>query len=288
MPSLAQINHYRTKPWGWALRLIILLACCGFIYTEVQGRWTFSWSVMSDQWPVIGCVLLLMPVNWALEVARWKISLDTIQSTSWSAASRQVLGGLALNWVVPFTGGDLVARLLPSENKKQTALLIYYNRMVMLLITVLFGAYGVYRYSAHLLAERLWVFGVLGGCLVVFGFLLRKLLRVDAVSGTFIFRLLGFSFLRYAVFVVQFVILLAAFVPTLSFGWILAGVGWVFFFRSVVPSLFGNLGVREASALIFFEPLLSEPSIVLIPSVLIWIINTVVPSGAGLVYLLKK
>ncbi|MCP4460549.1 MAG: hypothetical protein GY816_21385 [Cytophagales bacterium] len=89
------------------------------------------------------------------------------------------------------------------------------------------------------------------------------------------------------IFTIQFIVLFYAFIPDVSLLVILAGVGWTFFFRSVIPSLFGNLGVREVGALVFFESFVSEPSLILISSLLIWLINTVAPSVLGLYYVLK-
>ena len=95
------------------------------------------------------------------------------------------------------------------------------------------------------------------------------------------------SIFRYLIFTVQFVLLFYAFIPEVNLVVIIAGVGWTFFFRSVIPSLLGNMGVREVGALVFFERYVSEPSLILIPSLLIWLINAVSPSVFGLYYNLR-
>jgi hypothetical protein len=159
----------------------------------------------------------------------------------------------------------------------------------MLGITLVFGGYGVFRYSTAVFLDRLWVLVLAVGLLAIVGWLLtlflkgrRVVIQRDVLGG-----LLVLSMLRYAVFTFQFYVLLSAFNPALSFSLLVAGVGWIFLFRSVVPSLFGNLGVREAGALLFFEAHVPDMMLVLVPSLLIWLINTVAPSVLGLYFLLK-
>jgi len=125
--------------------------------------------------------------------------------------------------------------------------------------------------------------------IATFGWLVRVFLkgREQLIGMALFSKLLGLSVIRFAVFFFQFYVLLAAFNPALTMHLILAGVGWVFLFRSVVPSLFGNLGVREAGALLFFEAHVSDMMLILVPSLLIWLINTVAPSVLGLYFLLK-
>lgn len=288
MSALLQINDKARNTIGWIVRLLILGGCVWFISRSVEEKWTFDLRFSADQWQVIVLVFLLAFVNWGLEVWRWKFSLDKIEKTGWREASRQVFGGLALNWIVPFTGGDLLARLTRNKDRKQVGMLIYHNRAVMLMLTIIFGMFGVYRYSAELFASNVWFVCLFLAGIFLIGYLGRKfILGVEKVGGQWLIWLSMISILRYVVFVVQFVLLIWVFNQDLKLVLIFAGVGWIFLFRSVIPSLFGNLGVREASALVFFEGYISEPSLILIPSLLIWMINTVLPSILGLYYLTR-
>jgi len=97
----------------------------------------------------------------------------------------------------------------------------------------------------------------------------------------------GLSVLRYAIFTVQFTVLIHVFLPEIALDVAMLGVGWTFLFRTVIPSLFGNFGVREASAMMFFEPLVNDMTLILFPCLLIWFINTVVPSIFGAFALLS-
>jgi uncharacterized membrane protein YbhN (UPF0104 family) len=284
-----QITHNHKKIAGWILRLIILSLSIWFIASQVDEKWTLDTRILEGKWVVIALVLLLAIVNWALEVVRWKWSLDSLGPHNWIPALSQVFGGLALNWILPFTSGDLMARLLPNDDKKQVAVLIFYNRVIMLALTVLVGAFGVYIYSAELFDLQRWPMGLAVFIIYFLSVFVRQYARDKGylLSTQLLIRLSIVSVIRYAVFTSQFYLLIWAFNPTLDASVIIGGIGWIFLFRSVIPSLFGNLGVREASALVFFQSYVPDMMLILAPSLLIWLINTVAPSILGLYYLLK-
>lgn len=288
MQAWMQINDKVLNPLMWVLKLLILGACIFYIVSEIDETWHFEFSDVGCHWSVVVLVLVLSVANWSLEVWRWKYSLEQAHRTSWREATKQVFAGLALNWVVPFTGGDAIARLYPNVNKKKAVVLIYWNRTVMLVITVLFGLYGVYWYSAELFQSKVWLVTVF--IMVLFGggaLLNRVLVKSTSLGWKFISNLVILSLVRYGVFTLQFYLLIRVFNPEFSDLLILAGIGWIFLFRSVIPSLFGNLGVREASALVFFEATLPNAVLILIPSFLIWIINTILPSFLGLYFIIR-
>lgn len=284
-----QITHKQKNVVGWALRLVILFACAWFIHAKVDAKWTVSFDQLANNWGVIIIVCVLAVANWGLEVWRWKISLNVLGSYSWFSAMQQVFGGLTLNWIMPFTSGDLVARLLPHANRQEAGVLIFYNRVSMLAITLVFGGYGIYVFSTDLFESRGWILGVGLALVGVGSLLLRYYLRRrdSAVDGWFLLQLIVLSVLRFGVFTFQFYLLISAFNPELAKTLVLAGVGWTFLFRSIIPSIFGHLGVREVSAMLFFETHVSNMLLVLTPSLLIWLINTVAPSVLGLYFLLK-
>lgn len=218
--------------------------------------------------------LILMPVNWILESEKWRMLVPQERLTP-ADSFKVVLRGLALNWIVPFTAGDAIARADGSSDLRKSAASILINRVSMLTVTLLFGGLSV-AYYLHFELEYL----VMG---VAF-FVTSLLILTYAYSGN-VFSVSLLTLLRYFVFTLQFYLLISYFNPTLTGEIILLGIGWIFLFRTVIPALFGSLGVREASALVFFEGL-TDPSLILLPCLLIWIINQVIPSILGTLFIL--
>ncbi len=225
---------------------------------------------------ILGVVILLMPVNWYLESERWRISVPRDQLSS-RQAFRIILSGLALNWAMPFTTGDAFARISPSKDWKKTTVALAVNRAVMLTITLVFGVCSVIFFLKLHEAYMLVPIVSLSILLVVVG---SNLLTTQHL------RIMLISLFRYLIFTLQFFILFHYFNPDLGLQVILLGIGWIFLFKTTLPSIFGNFGVREAGALLFFEGLTS-PGAILMPCFLIWGINQVLPSIVGALTMLN-
>ena len=94
---------------------------------------------------------------------------------------------------------------------------------------------------------------------------------------------------RYAIFTLQFGLLLCAFGVKLSFLKYVSGISSAFLLKSVVPSLSAltDIGMREVSAMHFFS-LFGEPELnVLSASLSLWFLNIVIPSALGLIFVAR-
>ncbi|WP_424964085.1 hypothetical protein [Ekhidna sp.] len=286
--------NYLQNRWIIGLiKLLVLAGCLFFIITKLQDQ-----SINLDEfiWPasfgfIIGLVLLLMVFNWYLEALRWKVSLQPFEAITIKNAWQVILGGLALNWVLPFTSGDLLARISQQQDKYQTTSAAMLNRGIMLCFTLILGIYGMSKVAMEYEVNG-WFALLLIFSYPVFRWLFKKSLNrffdyfrnIDRIT---LIRIIGLSLARYLVFVFQFYLLLSSFLPDLSADLLVAGIGWVFLIRSVLPLFFGGVGVREASGIVFFEPYVSNLQLVIIPIFLIWMINTVLPSIVGLIFVFQ-
>lgn len=238
-------------------------------------------------------VVLLVPINWSLEVWKWKILTNPIKSISWTLAWLTVARGLVMNWIIPFTIGDFLGRLIDSEDKLRTSAAIALSRAGSLIATASFGLLGLFSFLEGQFdigyARDIAILYVMGGVVIVFitFFLVRRFLAYHSTG--VILRVVGLSFLRYCIFAFQFSLLLHMFNPGMDMNTILNGVTWIFLVRSAIPGLFGSIGIREASALLFFENIVSSPILILIPSLIIWVANLALPSllGLGMIHFLK-
>jgi len=284
--------NFLKKPWVIGFVRVIILAACGyFIFSKVANRSISleNISLPENFYSVLLIVVLLMPLNWFLEAYRWKLSISEFEEIDIKASIKTILSGLALNWVLPFTSGDLIARVSNQKDKYQTTSAAVLNRALMMTFTLFFGIYGV-SFLAEDVVLSTWFIAPLLVFLLMIAWFSRKL--VDRFSVYFsklskqsIFQLVSLSLIRYLIFVLQFFLILHSFLPELSFELLLAGIGCIFFTRSIFPLFFGGVGVREASGIFFFENHVNDLMLVLSPIFIIWIINIVLPSIAGLIIL---
>lgn len=272
--------------WIWAKVGITALAVF-FIYNRFQNQ---EISLKLVEWPdrsfrVIAVVVLLMVVNWSLEAFRWKVSVKVFEQVNFYESLKMVLGGLALNWVLPFTTGDAIFRLAQLKDRYHATSAMIINRGILLAITIFYGLTSINFYSADWIDFNVFAIGIPLIIVLILGFFRKRLSRFfdyfKQIEGIDILLVSGISVLRYTVFVFQFFLLLDLFLPEASAKILLLGIGWIFFFRSVLPSILGGVGVREASGLIFFSEV-SDPTLVIIPVFIIWVINNAIPSIFGL------
>ena len=274
----AQISDYKERYKTnilLVMKICVAFACLWFIYSKVsfeEIKWeTFSLGFSRPILMVF--VIILMPFNWSLEAERWRVAVDEEPLTFRESISK-ILAGLALNWVVPFTLGDAGGRLIGVLNYQKSGIALVKNRMIMLVITVVFGAGSVMFYYQVLSLRAIGIFIIIIVAIALF--LSNRLPKLILTK-----EIVILSLLRYLIFTIQFIVLLYLFLPELKYEVIIFGVGWIFLFRTIIPSLFGNFGVRESSAILYFEPHVADLNLVLIPCLLIWIINTVIPSIVG-------
>ena len=265
-----------------------------FIYVKFKQQpvdlTLFEWS--PDFSVMLLIIILLMPLNWMLEALRWKISLSTYEPISFLQAGQIVLSGLALSWILPFTSGDLAARLWPMNDKYKTIAAMLLNRGIMLGITLIFGLYGVFFFSKSTLsinAEWIMVAGVPTLFVIIF---FRKKMNTflsyfKQLHLSVSLSIISLSLLRFFVFTLQFFLILYSFIEQIPFQIILAGIGWIFLVRSSLPIFLGGIGIRETSGILFFSPYLENTAFVVIPIFIMWIINVMIPSLIGFIPILK-
>lgn len=289
-------NHrkYLQKSWIIGLiKLVLLIACLYFIYEKLNNQpVTFRDLVLPESFAFTTILVSsLMILNWYLEALRWKWSVEQFEEISMRESWYAVLTGLGLNWIFPFTSGDLIARISRQKDKFQTTSAAFLNRGIMLVLTLFLGL-GAISFLAREYSFSGWfVLFILFGIPIlkkIFNKSIQRfLIYFQQLTRAMFMKVVVISILRYAVFVFQFYLLLSTFLPTLEAELLIAGIGWVFLVRSTLPLIMGGIGVREASGIFFFEPYVNNIELVIAPIFLIWIINTVIPSLSGLLLMLN-
>ena len=242
----------------------------------------------------------MMPLNWLLEALKWKFLVRPFSQISVSKALEAVFSGLTFGFATPRSLGDYFGRIIFLDVSKRTIAILptVISRISQLVPTLVFGIVGVTFLLGKM--DRINIIGT--WCLILLlaiGLIFYlnskkwkglfnpgKVFKSIQVSykWTEQLRVLTFSFLRYSVFTLQFLFVLEIMGSDASWLLLFAGVSWIFLAKSILPSFnfLSDLGIREFSAILFFEAygLPLEP--VLSASIFIWIINILFPSILGL------
>jgi hypothetical protein len=262
-------------------------------------------------------VIVLVFANWGFEAKKWQVLLTTLQPFSFFKAYKSVLSGVTLSLNTPNRIGEYGGRILyvREGNRIKAISLSIAGSISQLIITLIMGCGGLIYIIHHnnsntnrLLVMGLPVFWLntllfLSACataiVVLFYFRLSWLIKLiekipaaakyvqyinvlDDFNAKLLLRLLYLSFLRYVVFVVQYILLLHVLqVPILwtTGFWI---ISILFLVLAIVPSFaIADLGIRGKFSIELIG-LYSANTVGIIGTTFgIWFINLFIPALAG-------
>lgn len=316
-PAL-KVSDYRTGLFQIALLFMVL----GMLYWKVQTldldfvSWLAAWFVALDgsQYLLLTVLIFLMPLNWSMEAGKWQALAAPVQRLSFLQSIAGVLSGLSLSFVGPNAIADYLGRIWQVQQVRRYRLLgaVLINRITQLSVTLACGLWGLMAFAERQktgLSLSLYIVIVLSGLLLLLSIvilLLRRriaplLLRwgwrrlaaalriLQAYRQQTILKVWLLALLRYGVFALQFFIALRLCGVGEPAGVLMAGITWVFLIKSVVPGIqaLQSLGIRELSALIFFEGISPQLTAIIWAGLLLWGINILVPATGGAFTLLR-
>lgn len=304
----------------FSIKVVILIGILTFIYLKLQEN-RKDWGQFSEKVQVIMVfpqawtlllVMALMPLNWLLESFKWRVLASNVVKLSIPQAFIGVLSGVSLSFITPHGLGDYAARIWHTNSSSRDKLVgpIFLGRLLQLSCTLIFGAWGVYlvlnnkaglNFSIETYLLGLMSFFVL---IYIAVLIFRRLKLVDnkiaqwlgqtidAISHYSVRQFLMaflFSLGRYLIFFFQFVLLLNLVKVELPPHILGAGVTWVFLAKSVIPTFnfLSDLGIREVSAIYFFEDYGVGSVDVIFASLILWGINILVPALVGALFVFK-
>lgn len=264
-------------------------------------------------------ILALVAVNWGAEALKWRWLLRHVCPIPFGRACRSVLAGVALSVATPNRIGEYGARILyiPEGHRLQAVSLSMMGGLVQLLVTLTAGM-AAFLLPGSRLGEALTEAGLTEGLrtlvtLSTAAFIILCVLLILRIEG--VLRLVshwrlarrvtvhltalplagrrqwvavcGLSALRYAVFIVQYLLMLQA--MQVEVGWAdgARAVAIFFFLMSVLPSIaLLELGMRWQYSLLVFGAFSSDILGICAASTGIWLVNLALPALAGTLLML--
>ena len=268
-----------------------------------------------------------MPINWGIEVIKWKILTEKLEKVSTPQLIKSILIGVSLGMITPKRTGEFAGRImvLSPSNRLKGLLLNTAGSLSQLSVTLIMGSLGLLaillllpeKISAMplLIFEKKYIFILIfvfssPGIPITLFFLIHTRYRLtpknkvlslinfcldtfsDIASADMI-RLFALSLLRYCIFATQFWLLLllsGIFVPYFIF---FSLVAVVYLFMTIIPlSAIWEPAVRGSVALLIFglyfgSDVLFQPA-VLAASTGLWVINLAIPALTGSLMVMKK
>ncbi|ODS82431.1 MAG: hypothetical protein ABS46_08800 [Cytophagaceae bacterium SCN 52-12] len=269
---------------------------------EGEGIWLFL-------------LLILVPVNWALEALKWQLLVAKVQAISFSEAVGSTLAGLLSGLALPAQVGDVVGRIaaLRVTERTKTVGAALVSGGIQFYAAIFAGIWGICRlgeklkvtgFSEGIFKAGLWLLVLAGLLAFVFRTSLvskipprglwkriRSMLEVISRYGNKeLLTAFGIGFFRYLTYMAQFVAGLLLFDFPMGIYDMVACVSVVLLVKTVMPAfnLLGDLGLRGISAVFVFGWFGIPPDQVLAVTLLIWFTNILLPALTGLVWIWKR
>lgn len=289
------------KSWNIVLRILIILTAYGFIYYQVFHKKDLHHLslLFSDALTKSGflglfvVVLLMMPLNWSIEAAKWRFLVRKIEPVSFLSSFRAIFTGITVSSFTPNRVGEYLGRvfIFTKANRWDGVLATIVGSMSQLLITLLAGSVGLLLFVFRFLHPENYLFGYAGGGLLFmtlatdvfivflyYNFPLLAQIRLKIKARWFrklkqhfhifsmyntkeLTRILLYSLFRYGVFSLQFYLLLRLFGIEINLPDALMLISVIYFIMAAIPTIaLSELGIRGSVALFFFGIYFGNPS----------------------------
>lgn len=297
----------------------LLAVWLGFsIYRQIvqQPHLEASWiavkrSFSSSRVLLFAGAVLLVVANWGIEARKWQLSVRSIHPVSFGKAFKAVLSGVSFAVSTPNRMGEYLGRMLflPDGFRLRSISVTLVGSIGQLLITLYAGFAALMVLKNALTATPYYskvlyqfaLFGVGAGAffLTIFYFetgalgrLLNKWLRktryryliesLEAFSNRLLLQLLLLSALRYAVFVLQYLLLFRFFGVQVGLWEGTHALGMQFLTMAVIPSIaLAEVGLRGEISLTLLGLFSTNSLGIGLTTVSIWFLNLVIPAVAG-------
>ncbi|TDE15335.1 lysylphosphatidylglycerol synthase domain-containing protein [Dyadobacter psychrotolerans] len=306
----------------WAGKLLVTLLILSYIYNTFRNEQkgiadvahVFSKILIPANWLKLTCMVLLVPVNWALESLKWKQLAQRVVVLSFWDAFRGILTGLAIGVAAPAQLGDTVGRIavLKSDNRLKAIGAALVSNGIQFYVSVLAGAIGwivtrkqlpISNSAANLLDLLLGLTVLIGVVLMVSrkklvywhpsNKYLQKIQSYLHIVGVYttsdLLKATTYGTLRYLVFLTQFILAISFFDFPLDYFELASCVSLVFLAKTLIPAVnvIGDLGLREFTALFVFKQYNLPAEEIITATFLIWAINVLGPILVGIVLVWK-
>lgn len=307
------------KFWSWkmfvlVLKFMVLLYLMYYLYQHFfvnKDFWTsiqvqMATGLEAIKLPYLIFAVVLLPVNWLLEVYKWHLLQYSTLQLSFYQSWKNVMKGVSFGLIMPQQLGDALGKMEQSTSKDRwdIGILSLFGGFVQSFMALIGGVVGVVFLFENELGITLIAILIIGIAVFIgsifYSVEILQFLKVKfpfefftslnfKVTKIIILKVVVLSLLRYLVFVAQFVLVLQLFTTSFDKMKVISAVMLTYFGKTFIPALnvFGDLGIREFSALWSFSYTSIAAPNVFLCSMLVWILNILLPMLLGVYYLLE-
>jgi len=289
------------------VKIIISLIAYVYIYFKLKS-FDFSFNYDSSRLYLLVFAFLLLFDNWGMEAIKWQFLLKKYEKITLFKAYKSVFSGVTSSVFTPNRVGEFVGRIfyVSDTNKAKAVLSTIVGSYSQVLITLLLGIIAFFI-SKPIVISKIQIntieinilFIVLTLILLILFFnvfLLSSLTTKLNISNKFkktfnslklyssvdLAKILSFSFIRYLIFALQFVLVVLFFDIDIKFIDILLGLAQFYLVLLIIPTIsIAEPGIRGIVAMAVFSQYTNNVEAIIISISVLWVINIVIPALLG-------
>jgi hypothetical protein len=259
-------------------------------------------------------------LNWGLEALKWQLLLSPLEKINFSNSLKSVFAGCSITMLTPNRTGEFGGRILfvRPENRIKAISVTIVGSISQLTITIIIGVvaiiilkntninYKLVKNLPWIFNEYVLVFSSLAGIVLLLIFFrldflikylegisfLKKINQhisfVNSFNRKLLLRILFYSLLRYLVFILQYIFLLQVLQVDID-GFVCFGLLAIFYLTmAILPTIgFTELPVRATTSVLILGLVSANYLGIQTAALGIWLINLVIPSIIGSIYILR-
>lgn len=271
-------------------------------------------------WEIVLLIFLLC-INWSIEARKWQLLMRPVEKVNFLTSVKAILSGLALSLFLPNGFGEYPARALYMKegNRLRSVALNVAGSMAQLIITLVAGIVSLIYLKTYVWNESaqlqglsvLWLNGIISmiilgtAILILTYFRLSWLTRlaekipfihkykffiesIETFHWKELTRILNLSCIRFAVFVVQYIVVLHMLEVKINVFDAICTTCVLFLLLAIIPTIpFADIGIRGETGRQLFGLLTADSFGVVATIAVIWFVNLIIPSAAGSLFLLS-
>lgn len=297
---------------------IIFVIVCWSLYHKIinQQNWENSLAQIKGSFITVSfwtaCVLVI--VNWGIEAIKWQLQLAPLEKISFKTAFKSVLAGCSITMITPNRVGEYGGRIfyVKEENRLDAIPLTILGSMSQLFVTLVVGAaslismlyfsetvFTLKSFPAFTTSFVLYL-SIFGAAFLLLAYLrvslivkflskfrfLQKIVAhiilLNAFSRKQLLRILFLSFLRYSIFILQYILLLKAMQVQIDFVTTFKLLAIFYLIMAMAPTFgFLELPIRAAASVEVLQLYSSNVVGIQGAAFAIFFINLVLPAIIG-------
>lgn len=287
---------------------------------DLENEWNSISETMTHNRYLLLVMLLLMCMNWSVEARKWQLLIKPVQDVSIFTGFKAVLSGLSFSLFIPNGAGEYLGRMLylNDGNRLRSVAVSFVGSLSQVLVTLIIGVIGLH----YLLSEapafgaqtiglsKFWLTALLYAVYIFIIFFLLLYFKISLVVTWFeripfvnkhrvfvnsleqfdnplLIRILLLSFVRYIIFIAQYMLMFYLCDVQISAMMTISAVSVLFLLLAIIPTIpIAELGVRGEISIKIFGLLTQNTLGVITAAALIWLINIIIPSLFGSLFVL--